>query len=252
MGENLQDHIDLVHSFKTDAKKETFGFSFKMMTEMGKAWPQWRRHRRGKMTSNFAEGIAFLKSSDGVSVPDLELVFVVAVVDNHARTIHANHGYSSHVTLLRPKSTGTVKLTSSNPYDAPHIDPNFFSHSEDMKIMIRGWKKQHQMLNSKAFDEVRGDELYPVDPNDELAIEQDIRNRADTQYHPVGTCKMGTQNDPFAVVDSNGSVHGVTQLRVVDASIMPTLVGGNTNAPTIMIAEKIADAIKQTLVIDLK
>lgn len=101
------------------------------------------------------------------------------------------------------------------------------------------------MLNSTAFDEVRGDCFYPVDPNDDEAIEQDIRNRADTQYHPIGTCKMGTEQDPLAVVDNELSVYGLESLRVVDASVMPTLVGGNTNAPTIMIAEKVADVIKK-------
>lgn len=110
--------------------------------------------------------------------------------------------------------------------------------------MIKAWKKQHQMMESQAFDDVRGDNFYPVDADDDHAIEQDIRNRADTQYHPVGTCKMGTADDPLAVVDKHLVVHGVEGLRVVDASIMPTLIGGNTNAPTIMIAEKISDQIK--------
>jgi choline dehydrogenase-like flavoprotein len=245
VGENLQDHIDLVHSYKCSAKRETFGVSLQMAAEMSKALPKWLRQREGKLSSNFAEGIGFLCSDDSVSVPDLEFVFVVAVVDDHARKIHASHGFSSHVTLLRPKSIGTVKLNSADPYDAPQIDPAFFADPDDMTVMIKGWKKQYQMLNSAAFDEVRGDCFYPVDPDDDEAIEQDIRNRADTQYHPIGTCKMGTEQDPLAVVDNDLSVYGLENLRVVDASVMPTLVGGNTNAPTIMIAEKIADVIKK-------
>ncbi|EDL53614.1 choline dehydrogenase [Vibrio mediterranei AK1] len=244
VGKNLQDHIDLVHSYRTTAKRDTFGVSLKMASEASKAVPQWFKQRQGKLSSNFAEGIGFLYSDIDVDVPDLEFVFVVAVVDDHARKIHMSHGFSSHVTLLRPKSTGTVTLNSADPYDVPSIDPAFFQDPDDMRVMIKGWKKQYQMLQSEAFDDVRGASFYPVDPDDDAAIEQDIRNRADTQYHPIGTCKMGTSDDPEAVVDSELSVYGMDNLRVVDASVMPTLVGGNTNAPTIMIAEKIADVIK--------
>lgn len=245
VGQNLQDHIDLIHSYKCSDKHETFGISLQMSADMTKALPLWLKQRTGKMTSNFAEGIGFFYSDDDLTVPDLEFVFVVAVVDDHARKIHMSHGFSSHVTLLRPKSRGSVTLTSGNPYDPPKIDPAFFSDPEDMEVMIKGWKKQHQMLESAAFDDVRGANFYPVDAMDDQAIEQDIRNRADTQYHPVGTCKMGVADDPNAVVDHNLKVYGLNHLRVVDASIMPTLVGANTNAPTIMIAEKISDQIKK-------
>lgn len=248
VGENLQDHIDLVHTYKCKDKKETYGVSLQMVSDMTKALPEWVKNRTGKLSSNFAEGIGFFYSSDEVEVPDLELVFVVAVVDDHARKIHASHGFSSHVTLLRPKSKGSVKLSSNNPYDAPVIDPNFFSHPEDMEIMIKGWKKQHQMLEDKAFDDIRGDSYYPVDANCDKAIEEDIRNRADTQYHPIGTCKMGVKEDRLAVVGSDLKVHGLKGIRVVDASVMPTLVGGNTNAPTIMIAEKIVKVIQAATV----
>ena len=195
VGQNLQDHIDLIHSYKCSDKHETFGVSLQMSAEMTKALPLWLKQRTGKMTSNFAEGIGFFCSDDDVTVPDLEFVFVVAVVDDHARKIHMSHGFSSHVTLLRPKSRGSVTLKSANPYDPPEIDPAFFSHPDDMKVMIKGWKKQHQMMESAAFDDVRGVNFYPVDETDDKAIEQDIRNRADTQYHPVGTCKMGIASD---------------------------------------------------------
>ncbi|EOD78828.1 Choline dehydrogenase [Grimontia indica] len=245
VGENLQDHIDLVHSYRCTAKRDSFGVSLQMGIEMAKALPEWMKERKGKLSSNFAEGIGFLRSSDDIDVPDLEIVFVVGVVDDHARKIHASHGFCSHLTLLRPKSIGTVKLNSANPSDSPRIDPNFFAAPDDMRVMIEGWKKQYQLLESDAFKDIRGKPFYPVDASDDAAIEQDIRNRADTQYHPIGTCKMGTEEDPMAVVDNQLRVYGLEGLRVVDASIMPTLVGGNTNAPTIMIAEKVADIIKQ-------
>ncbi|RKF18024.1 glucose-methanol-choline oxidoreductase [Alginatibacterium sediminis] len=243
VGENLQDHIDLVSSYRCDSKLDAFGFTPRGIARITKALPQWFLKRRGKLTSNFAEGIAFVKSDVDMAVPDLEFVFVVGIVDDHARHLHLSHGYSNHVTLLRPKSRGSVKLASADPFAAMSIDPNFFDSEEDMELMIKAWKLQHKMLNSEAFEGIRGQQLYPVDPNDERAIIEDIRNRADTQYHPVGTCKMGPSSDPMAVVDNELCVHGLQGLRVVDASIMPSLVGGNTNAPTIMIAEKIAALI---------
>ena len=152
------------------------------------------------------------------------------------------NGFSCHVCLLRPKSVGTVKIASTNPDDEPLIDPNYLSDDEDMEVMIKGYRKMMEIMNTEPlaqFNNVRN----PINIDDDKAIESAIRARSDTIYHPVGTCKMG--NDDMAVVDSDLKVKGVRNLRVVDASIMPTLIGGNTNAPAIMIAEKAADLIKQ-------
>tara|TARA_B110000211_G_scaffold153691_1_gene174513 strand:- start:268 stop:711 length:444 start_codon:yes stop_codon:yes gene_type:complete len=144
---------------------------------------------------------------------------------------------------MRPKSRGTITLADSNPRSAPLIDPNYLSHPDDLAVMIAGLKKTLAIMQSKAFDNIRGKMIYPLDINNDDQLIEFIRQTADTEYHPVGTCKMG--QDPMAVVDTNLRVHGVSNLRVVDASIMPTIITGNTNAPVIAIAEKAADLIKQ-------
>ncbi|MDO8449440.1 MAG: GMC family oxidoreductase N-terminal domain-containing protein [Rhodoferax sp.] len=242
VGENLQDHIDYVYSYRCASNTATFGLSLPGALRIAKGLWQWKRERRGLLTTPYAESGAFLRSGAGIDVPDLQMVFILALEDDHARKMHLGHGISSRVALLRPKSRGTVRLGSPDPAAAPLIDPRFFSAPEDMAVLKQGAKQMLRMLAGTPLAPIRGKALYPVDAADDRALEQSIRTLSDTQYHPVGTCKMGT--DPLAVVDARLRVHGVAGLRVVDASIMPTLVGGNTNAPTIMIAEKAADMIR--------
>jgi len=204
----------------------------------------WSPKRSGRITSTLAESGAFFSTQDDLEAPDAQLVFVLGIVDNHARNFNMGHGYSCHLTVLRPKSTGEVKLQSNDPKDSMAIDPKFFDNNEDMELMIRGAKTMQNILEGEAFSSIRGNMLYQVDSGNEKQLEEDIRNRADTQYHPCGTCKMGTSEDTMAVVDNELKVFGIEGLRVVDASIMPKLVSGNTNAPTIMMAEKAADMIR--------
>ena len=164
------------------------------------------------------------------------------MVIDHGRTSAWGHGLSCHVCLLRPKSRGEVTLKSSDPYEDPNIDPKFLSHPDDVRDMVEGYKKMMSILNKEPVSKYTGSHVKrPIDINDDKDIEQAIREEADTVYHPVGTCKMGS--DEMAVVDESLKVHGISSLRIVDASIMPTLIGGNTNAPTIMIGEKAADLI---------
>jgi choline dehydrogenase-like flavoprotein len=177
-------------------------------------------------------------------MPDLQLVFVLGIVDDHARKLHLGHGISCHVDVLRPHSRGTVSLASTDPHDAPLIDPKFLSDERDLPVLVKGGQMQQRIMESKPFDPIRGKMLYPARIDDPAGMAQDIRNRADTQYHPVGTCKMGPDSDPMAVVDAQLRVRGIDGLRVADASIMPTLIGGNTNAPSIMIGEKLADLLR--------
>jgi choline dehydrogenase-like flavoprotein len=206
---------------------------------------EWKTKRSGLITTTYATAGAFFRSSPDVPAPDLQLVFVIALVDDHARKLHMGHGISCHVDVLRPYSRGVVGLNSSDPRNAPMIDPKFLSDERDLKLLLKGAQVQQRIMESKPFDQIRGKMLYPARLDDPVGLEKDIRNRADTQYHPVGTCKMGPESDPMAVVNAQLRVRGVDRLRVVDASIMPTVVSGNTNAPTIMIAEKAADLIRE-------
>jgi len=164
---------------------------------------------------------------------------------DHGRKTAFGHGYSCHVCLLRPASRGSVQLAGSDAMAAPLIDPNFLGEPDDLQRMVRGFKIMRHILGQSALAGHGGREL-PASANarTDEEIERFIRDRADTIYHPVGSCRMG--NGPLDVLDAQLRVRGVAGLRVVDASIMPRIVGGNTNAPTVMIAEKAADMIKQS------
>jgi choline dehydrogenase-like flavoprotein len=221
-----------------------FGISPKAGMAFLKGIFEWRSKRTGMLTSPFVCSGAFVKSAPDVPVPDLQLLMVLAIVDDHARKMHLGTGLSCHVDLLRPYSRGTVGLNSRDPRDAPVIDPKFLSDERDLAVLLKGGQLQQSLMESAPFDAVRGKMLYAIDVNDTAAMIEDIRNRADTQYHPVGTCKMGPDKDPMAVVDARLRLRGVGRLRVIDASVMPNVVSGNTNAPTIMIAEKAADMLK--------
>jgi len=242
VGYNLQDHPDYVLSYNSKVK-DNVGFSLGGSVRMVGEIIKYIRKRKGMMTTNFGESGGFIYTDRKEPSPDIQLIFVRSVVDDHGRKLHWGHGYSMHVTVIRPKSRGRVFLQNADPSAPPAIDPAFLENEDDMNRLVAGTKIAQQILKSSVFEPVRGKGFYKSDTDDEKILREDIRNRADTQYHPVGSCKMG--HDDMAVVDDRLRVHGLKGLRVVDASIMPNVVSGNTNAPTIMIAEKAADMIKQ-------
>jgi len=243
VGANLHDHVDVVQVVDAPQLTELFGISFSGVMDAIRGILEWRRARTGMLTTNFAEAGGFIKSQPNEHLPDLQLHFVVGKLIDHGRKTVFGHGYSCHVCLLRPKSRGSLKLASADPLAAPLIDPNFLAERDDVDRLVRGFKLMRGILEQPALATYRGRELpASAGARSDAQIEAFIRTHADTIYHPVGTCRMGPGEAD--VVDAQLRVHGVQGLRVVDASIMPSIVGGNTNAPVIAIAEKAADLIK--------
>lgn len=243
VGRHLQDHVDVVAVYDAPQLTDLFGLSPKGVLNVLRGIWEWRRSRSGMLTTNFAEAGGFIRSQAGEPVPDLQLHFVVGKLVDHGRTTTTGHGYSCHVCLLRPRSRGSLRLASADPLAAPLIDPNFLGERDDVDRLVRGFKLMRSILSQPALARFGAQELpASAVARSDVQIEQFIRNHADTIYHPAGSCRMGPGE--MDVVDAQLRVHGLQGLRVVDASIMPALVGGNTNAPVIMIAEKAADLIR--------
>src|SRR6202171_2730308 len=235
VGRNLQDHIDFVFSYSSESR-DLIGISFGGIARLIREIGRYRKEGRGMITTNFAEAGGFLKTDPRAAVPDIQLHFVVGKVTDHGRQRSLGHGFSCHVCLLRPKSRGYVGLQSADVSAPPLIDPKFYDDPDDLEGMVEAFRLTRRILEAPALASVRGEDLFTRGVKTDAEIRDILCNRSDTVYHPVGTCKMGI--DDQAVVDPELRVRGLEGLRVVDASIMPTLAGGNTNAPTIVIAEK--------------
>ena len=243
VGMHLHDHVDVVLCYDAPKLTDLFGMSLAFVPRALKGIAEWRRSRSGMLTTNFAEAGGFIRSQADERRPDLQLHFVIAKLVDHGRKTVFGHGYSCHVCLLRPQSRGSLTLDSADPMAAPRIDPNFLGEHDDVQRLVRGFRLTRDIMRQQALAAYGANEFADsAAAQSDAQIEQFIREHADTIYHPVGSCRMGP--GALDVVDHELRVHGVQGLRVVDASVMPRVVSGNTNAPTIMIGEKAADLIK--------
>lgn len=244
VGKNLQDHLD-VTVVQACTRPVSYGLTPVTALRGLADIARYLVSKRGMYTTNAAEAGGFVKSAPQEALPDLQFHFTTAPLSNHGLDVKflLQQGYSLHVCDLRPLSRGEIRLAGPDPLAHPAIEPNYLSDPRDLEKLVLGVNAARRILAAPAFDPYRGDEIRPgPDVQDDEAIRGFIRARAETIYHPVGTCKMG--NDPLAVVDAELRVRSISGLRVADASIMPVLVGGNTSAPAIMIGEKAADLIR--------
>jgi choline dehydrogenase len=243
VGKNLQDHLDVTLSW--ECPQPITVYSLRKGLRMLGVGLSYMFGRKGIGRENFLESGAFLRSRPDLDRPDLQIHTVLAIMQDHGKVQVAKDGFTFHVCQLRPESRGRVGLKSADPLADPAIFANYLSTEEDRRAIREGVKMMRKVAAQSALDPFRTAEFAPGEAvQTDAEIDAWIRRTAETIYHPVGTCRMGAAGDKMAVVDGEGRVIGLKGLRVVDASIMPTLVGGNTNAPTIMIAEKISDAVR--------
>lgn len=238
VGRHLQDH-PTVHVAMENPSAESYAISPKALPRILASPFRYLFNRTGMLASNVAECGGFL-CTDGSGRPDIQITFLVGLKID-ARSVPRRHGYMALIQLLRPKSAGAVSLASNRPEDKPVIDPNFFADPYDMKTLIAGFREARRIFAQPALAAMTGDEIEPGAQHQSNAeIDAALRRIVNTAYHPTGTCRMGPDSDPMAVVDNRLRVRGVAGLRVVDASVMPEIISGNTSAPTMMIAERAA------------
>ena len=242
VGKNLQDHLDVTLSWLTKGVQTAYSYNKgikQLITGLS-----YMLFKKGFGRQNFLESGAFLRSRPDLDRPDLQIHTVLAIMQNHGKTVIEKDGFTLHVCQLRPESRGKVGLRSADPHDDPTIFANYLATEEDRRAIREGVKMARQVAAQAALAPYIEEEFEPgAAVQTDAQIDAWIRAKSETIYHPVGTCRMGVAGDAQAVVDAELNVIGLKGLRVIDASVMPTLIGGNTNAPTMMIAEKISDVI---------
>jgi choline dehydrogenase len=244
VGANLQDH-PTVSVAMSNPGAESYALSWRTAPRSALAPLRYLFARSGMLASNAAEAGGFLHSRAGLTRPDLQMTFMVGLKDN-PRTLPRRHGFVLHVAVLRPATRGRLELASADPTVRPVMYPHFLGDRADVEALTSGLRQARQIIAKPALARYSGIELSPGPAvKSDADLEAFIRANVATTYHPVGTCKMGPQRDPMAVVDSRLRVHGITGLRVADASIMPNITGGNTSAPAMMIGERAAEFIMQ-------
>ena len=236
VGLNLQDHPTVTRL--VDAVDPTTLYAAETAGNLAR----YLLFRRGMLTSNAGEAAAFIHSRPGLPAPDLELIFAPGLFQNEGLTPASTHGFTIFAVALQPHSAGSVRLRSADPLAKPEIDPNYLSDpaEHDLRVLADGLDVARRIVSMPALTQLAGDEIAPG----EAPLEAHIRDTAHGLYHPVGTCRMGT--DDLAVVDEQLRVRGLDGLRVVDGSIIPRSPRGHTNLPTIIIADKAADLIRGT------
>ena len=238
VGKNLQDHPMVSVGYLCTQKVSLDG------AETLGNFLRWLVWKNGPLASNVAEAGLFLRTRVGLARPDLQLLFGPAYYRGHGLVRRKEHCFGFGPTLITPESRGEISLRSADPFDAPAIRANYLSTDADLRTMIAGVRLARRLAHAKSFDQFRGEELHPgAAQQSDSEIVEFLRDELETLYHPVGTCKMGS--DALAVVDARLRVLGIERLRVVDASIMPRVPAGNTNAPVMMIAEKAAEMIRE-------
>jgi choline dehydrogenase len=243
VGANLNDHPDIVIQHRCLKPVSLY-----QATRAPGKWLvglQWFLTHDGPASSNHFEAGGFIRSRAGIEHPDLQFTFMPLAVKPGTVESVDGHAFQAHIDLMRARSRGSVSLRSTDPTAPPAICFNYMADPQDRADMRAGVRLLREILAQKALDPYRGVEIYPgPEARSDEAIDAFVRQALETCYHPVGTCKMGHASDPMAVVDGELRVHGLEQLRVVDASIMPSIISGNTNAPTIAIAERASDMIR--------